>query len=281
MIDEELIRTSPFAARATDRIVFDKAEKNGRIKGKISSAFLKEPQLLVIEALRRYTFLNAHMLAQILERDIGYPKESMKQLLSRMTKARYVTRFRIAYTDALNVEHRSSYIYTLADNLFNNGKVELQSSTAQSYLAFNQFHIAVTQKYRNVMYGFYCKGSDTIDGAVSFTSEGKRVTINVLTMRKGMTGQSITDKFTEAMTEDSRNATLLVLCESELHALEIDRYYKQQEGMGDKRVFYMCDSATAGESMPFENVVRVKAEQEYEIVTIPVDDVVNMAGEEE
>lgn len=266
-------RTTPFASRETDQIIYDRAERRGGLKAKITKQFLKEPELLVIEALRRYTFLNANMIGIILERDIGYPKTAVKQILARMTKGRFITRFRIAYTDTFEKEHRSSYIYTLADNIFNDGNIELLSRTAYSYLAFNQFHIAVNQKYHGIMSGYYCKGNDTIDGSVSFTSEGKRVTLNVITIRKGVGAeQHAIDVLRNSVKGDRVKGTLLILCESELHALEIDRYRKMINDLNNVHVFYMCDHATAGESMPFENVVRVKSEKVYEIVTIPVDD---------
>lgn len=276
-------RTTPFASRDTDQIVYDKAERRGGLKAKITKQFLKEPELLVIESLQRYTFLNANMIGIILERDIGYPKASIKQILSRMTKGRMITRFRITYTDAFDKEHRSSFIYTLGDNIFNKGNIELLSRTAYSYLAFNQFHIAVNQKYRSNMTGYYCKGRDTIDGSVSFTSEGKRVTLNVVTIRKGIEAAMHTnDVLRNAVKGDRVKGTLLILCESELHALEIERYRKIIDEQKEIRVFYMCDHATAGESMPFENVVRIKNEKEYEIVTIPVDDItIAIKGETE
>lgn len=267
-----LIRTTPFASRSTDYIVYDRADRKGGLKVKITKQFLKEPELLVIEALRRYTFLNANMIGSILERDIGYPRASIKQLLAKTTKGRVTTRFRIAYIDTFGTEHRSSYIYTLANNIFNDGNIELLSRTAYSYLAFNQFHIAVNQKYHGIMSGYYCKGSDTIDGSVSFTSEGKRVTLNVVTIRKGVEAvRYTTDILRDSVKGNRIKGTLLVLCESELHALEIDRYRKLIDDLKEIRVYYMCDHATAGDSMPFDNVIRVKSEKEYEIVTIPVD----------
>ncbi len=267
-------KTTPFASRDTDRIVYDRAERRGGLKAKITKQFLKEPELLIIESLQRYTFLNAAMIGTILERDIGYPKASVKQILSRMTKGRVITRFRVAYTDAFEKEHRSSYIYTLADNIFNDGNIELLSRTAYSYLAFNQFHIAVNQKYHGIMTGYYCKDSDAIDGSVSFTSEGKRVTLNVITIRKGIeAGMHASEVLRNSVKGDRVKGTLLILCESELHALEIERYRKMIDELEEIRVFYMCDHATTGQSMPFDNVVRVKNEREYEIVTIPVDDI--------
>ncbi len=273
MDETSVTKTTPFASRETDRVVFDRAEQKGGIKAKITKRFLKEPELLVIDSLRRYTFLNANMIGLLLTRDIGYPKDATKQLLSRMTKGRFVTRFRIAYTDTYGKEHRSSYIYTLADNIFNDSTIPLLGREAYSYLAFNQFHIAVTQKYHGIMNGYYAKGRDTIDGAVSFLSEGKRVTLNVVTVRKGVnSGDHATEVLRNSVKGDRVRGTLLVLCESELHALEIDRYRKNIDGLSDIRVFYMCDHATAGNSFPFDNVVRVTGDNEYEICSIPVDD---------
>lgn len=267
-------KTTPFACRETDQIVYDRAERKGGLKAKITKGFLKEPELLVIQSLTKYTFLNANMLSIILERDIGYPKASMKQLLSRMTKGRYITRFRVSYKDSFDKEHRSSYIYTLADNIFNNGNIELLSRTAYSYLAFNQFNLAVTQRYHSIMSGFYFKGEGAIDGAVSFTSEGKNVSMNIITARKGAAAQTWTQDILQKYAEEEHNiGTLLILCESELHALEIDQVVKSIDGLNDTRVFYMCDYATAGQNTPFDNVIRIKGNNEYEIVTIPVDDI--------
>lgn len=268
------VKTTPFASRETDRIVYDRTEQKSSIKEKISRRFLKEPEVLVLEALRRYKFLNACLLGSILVRDIGYPRDSVKQLLNRLTKGRFITRFRVAYTDAFHKEHRSSYIYTLADSIFRDGEVEMLSRTAFSYLAFNQFHIAVTRKYHGVINSYYSKGRDTVDGAVSFTSEGKRVTINVVTIRRGAeSGAYATEILRDSVKGDRVRGTLLVLCESELHALEIERYRKHIEGVREICTFYLCDHATAGDGFLFDHVIRVMdGGHEYEVCSIPVDD---------
>lgn len=275
MDETTLVRTTPFACRETDRIVYDKAEQKSGVKAKIGTKFLKEPELYVIDILRRYSFLNAHMISQLLSRDIGYPKDAVKKLLSRMTKGKYVTRFRVAYIDAHNTEHRSSYIYTLADNIFNDGSVEILSRTAFSFLAFNQFHIAITQNYPGKVSIYYSKGRDTVDGSMSFTSEGKRVTINIVTVRKGPdSGTHAVEVLKKAVQGERVKGTLLILCESEFHALEIEQYRQSIDEVKDLQTFYLCDLATTGTTLPLENVVRIREGlKDYEICLLPVDDI--------
>lgn len=277
-MEEEVKKTSPFACRANDTIVSEKTKTASIGLGKY---FLRQQDAAALDAMRRYTFLNAHMVSLVLARDLGFPKSAVKDLLARLTKNKLLARFRVHYTDAFGKEHMSSYVYCINDSTIKPDNIELNSRTAYSYLAFNQFHLAMSQIYQPALRNLvYMKGtSSEIDGVVSFTSQTKNVSLSVITIRNYQKG--VTEKL-QAVCNDPKHNNIIILCESELHALDIEKIRKQLDNAENQTVFYMTDYTTAKEEFPLQHLIRVlPGGREYEIVSIPVDGTTNLVTQKD
>lgn len=264
---EELVeekKASPFICRPGDKVIYEK----NKMSGKVGQYFVKQRDVMAVDALRQYTYLNAHMIGLILYRNLNFPTKAVKELLAKLTKNNLVSRLRIQYTDAFGKEHMSSYIYQVQDKTLKpmQKNAAPDSNTIYSYLAYNQFHIAISQTYQTRNF-VYSKGIGPVDGTLAITSQTKNATFSIVTARSN--DEDLWTRLKEVNASEGKN--IIILCENELHALNIEYIRSSMEGAEEKSVFYLTDFATTNE-FPLQNLIHVLPGcKEYEIVSIPVD----------
>lgn len=269
--EEQLKKATPFACHEDDIVIYDKQKK----KPKISIApqkKMKEPESIVVNYLKNYHFLNAKMIRDILSRNIGYPPDAVKDLLAEMTKEGLVTRCRISYRDVYDKEHRSPYIYMSFTE-----KSESSSYEICSYLAFNQCYFSFTRVYANELKAMgYGKGRDKCDGKITFSSNNANVSMVFVTSRRGKEWQEKTyQSLHDAISGTNPTKTIMVVCESEIHALEIEKMRTSYPEFNSFCFYYICDFTFVDtSSMILQSVIKVlPSKNEYEICTIPIDSI--------
>lgn len=268
--EKEQERVTPFSCHENDRIVFDKRKME--VKSMVKRLKVRQQDEIVIEALRKYTYLNAYMLGNILEWQMNFPRSAVKDLLSHLVSGKMISRFRIAYNDSRGIEHRSSFVYMLKSEALTAKRTELNSREVYSYLAFNQFFASVTKKYSNAFRSAaYWKGRNETDGKLVFRSGQKLASMQLVTMRKQPEHET-KEKFLEISEGMEKQENLLIICESEPHAVELEKIRKQIKGLAQANTFYITDHVTAFSDEPFCNLLHFGPDSSmYEIVSIPID----------
>jgi len=300
---ENIIKPSPFLYHGNDEIVYEPM-KNSKVK---SLRSLFEQRMLlkadgrILYYIDKYAYLNAYLIRSLLSLETECSPEFCKNRLNHLVKLGLLTRFRTMHSDSFGKKRGSVYFYQFTEkgrSLFAKTNV----ATSKEYedvsdagdvlrrVAYNQLHIMLYIVYGpNCVNQLYHYGKTYYDGHVRFTSNGKEVSFHILTLRANCT-ENWKELFNARLFESQRQKlppkSFLVLCETELQALEAEKYRKCIAELTGLNICYLCDYSTNSVEGVFSKLILVKPENnysEYDICNIPIDGqrtVMNIAEEE-
>lgn len=282
-------KQTPFACHKDDITRYDAVKPNTTVQN-IRSLFerrmLSDKDTQLLDAFRKYTYLNSYLVLKIMEQTMLCNSNYVKNMLQKLLRCGLITRFRVHHTDSYGKQHASSYIYCFSERgrkLFGIKNMEQEipprSKTVYSYLAFNQFYLAMIRNYAASLNNYvYCIGHPAYDGKVQLSSSGIKITMHIMVIRQA-------EGWKENMISRLRwqkNSTachmILILCETELQALEAENLRKKEKELESYTVCYLCDQATKSETYIFDHLIRVDSEKgkNYEICSIPVDNTLKL-----
>jgi len=156
-------------------------------------------------------------------------------------------------------------------------------------VAYNQLHIMLHIIYGPSINQLYHYGKTYYDGQIHFTSNGKKASFHILALRANCTEnwkELYNARLFESQKQKLPPKSFMVLCETELQALEAERYRKCAAELTQLNVCYLCDHASNSSEGAFSKLIVVKPENnysEYDICSIPIDGqrtILNIAEEE-
>lgn len=270
---EEERRQTPFACHKGDFARYDMPKPAGKvtsIRGIFERRLLKDGEIAVMEALRDYTYLNAHMACRILGQQMECKPEYIKKVLAKLVGIGLLARFRFIYRDKDGKEHASVYIYSFSEKgrkLYSVGEKTARQPTSKevfSMLAFNQFYIALKAAYHTALiHSVYCYGRAQFDGRFLFANAGKRFAVNVMAIRQN---EGWEEGFVARLRWQERAEKchmILVLCETELQALAAEQRRMSVEELKGYNINYLCDYASSSGDGPLSQVMRISPENAY------------------
>jgi len=291
MAEKIIIKPSPFAYHGNDEIAYEPV-KNSKIKS--LRALFEQRMLLnadgrILYYIDAYTYLNAFLIRSLLSLEMECSPEFCKNRLNHLVKIGLLTRFRIMHTDSFGKRRGSVYFYQFTEkgrslfskNNTSKGKDEKETYDAGEILrqmAYNQLHIMLY-----IVYGpkcinqLYHYGKTYYDGHVHFTSNGNDVSFHIMTLKPECV-ENWKEQYNARLFESQKQKippkAFIVLCETELQALEAEKYRKCTAELSRLNICYLCDHATNSTDGAFSKLIQVKSENnytEYDICSIPID----------
>lgn len=301
MTEKIIVKPSPFTYHGNDEIVYEPV-KNSKIKS--LRALFEQRMLLnadgrIMYYIDKYTYLNAFLIRNLLTLEMECTQEFCKNRLNHLVKLGLITRFRSIHTDTFGKKHGSVYFYHFTQK----GRALFAKTNAVKskeideipdigdvlrQIAYNQLHIMLHVVYGPSVNQLYHYGKTYYDGQVNLTSSGKKASFCIITLRAECTEnwkEQYNARLLESQNQKMPPKAFIVLCETELQALEAERYRKCSAELAQLSICYLCDHATNSIDGVFSKMILVKPENnysEYDICSIPIDGqrtVINIAEE--
>lgn len=282
------IKPSPFAFHGNDQVIYEQAAqtKLSSIRNLFEQRMLTNADGRILYYIDKYTYLNAYLIRSLLAKEMECQPSFCRDRLSHLYKIGLLCRFRIEHKDAFGKAHRTPYFYAFSQrgrSLYT--KAEEKKSSQERIpeageilrqVAYNQLHIMLDLIYGpNCLNQIYRYGSSVYDGQVSFSSLGKKITFNILTLRTNESWKTdFAEKLKKSQTQKVPCSNFLVLCENELQALEIEKYRRTIAEIATLNICYLSDYATNQEDGIFSHLMIIKPEKNYssyDICSVPID----------
>ena len=273
---------SPFCFYEGMEISFDnRAGGSGHsLLSLIERKLLSPYETTIIELLVKYGILNAYLLKRALSGlydALTFNTSFCSKQLKKLQEYGFVVRFRLSRKDALGVPHFSTPFYALSEkgrSIFGKNAIPLSYNIIDilARMACNQFFITVGcgcagYVVKNSFYGF----SGASDGYVQMVCGDKVASFNIISVRNHRDASSEFVKRLKATANSVdrfiASGCYIVLVESELQALELERYRCSVADVASFEVLYLCDHASFTEEI-FTNLISVIPEGDYSSYTV-------------
>lgn len=289
LFENDSVKQSPFAYHENSTIRYDiiKPTKGIQsIRNLFERRLINDKDAAILECISTYGYLNAHLIRNILSQQMECNETFCKEHLAKLVKCDLLVRMRIVYKDIYARTHESPYFYSLSERgrkLFGSKNEGAETHSALDILktmAFNQFYIKIKNCYKSTMINAaYCMKNSALpyDGRLFFDSRGKKISMNVITIRQqeGWQKEYLDKLRTQKLRSGTGCSAILVLCETELQALEAEKSRKSVKELAEEEVCYMCDHSTFSDKPALEQLIKVRPENNYsayDICEIMVDD---------
>lgn len=288
MTEKIIVKPSPFAYHGDDEIKYDvmTAKKPISIRNMFERRMLLDADAKILHFIERYQYLNAYLIRNLLAAEMQCTPVFCRERLNHLVKIGLLSRFRIIHNDKFGKKHASSYFYSFSEKgrglYLKEGRKKEQAADIPEagevlrHAAFNQLYIML-----HLIYGpgcvnqVYRYGNKAYDGKVQFASMGKNTSFHILSLR---TKEGWKENYVERLMESQRQklpcTSFIVLCETELQALEAERYRKTVPEVTQIGICYLCDHATNSPDGIFSHLIMVNPENNYSsynICSVPID----------
>ena len=290
MSEKIIIKPSPFAYHGNDEIIYEpiKNAKVNSLRALFEQRMLLNADGRILYYIDTYTYLNAFLIRSLLSLEMECTPEFCKNRLNHLVKLGLLTRFRTVHTDGFKKKHGSVYFYQFTqkgrslfakNNAAKTKEIEETPNAADvlRQIAFNQLYIMLHVIYGPSVNKLYHYGKTYYDGQVQFTSNGKKATFYVITLRANCIEdwkEQYNARLFESQKQKISPKSFIVLCETELQALEAERYRKCVADLTHLNICYLCDHASNSSDGAFSKLIVVKPENnytEYDICSVPID----------
>lgn len=287
MEEKLIIKPSPFAYHGNEKIKYDvvSISKTVSIRNMFERRMLLDIDGKILHFIERYTYLNAYLIRNLLAAEMECKPSFCRERLNHLVKLGLLSRFRITHEDRFGKTHASSYFYSfsekgrglyLKENHKGSEDIVPEPGEILRHAAFNQLYIMLHLVYGpNCVNQVYRYGNNAYDGQVQFTSLGKSASFHIMSLRTNENWKELyVSRLLESLKQRIPCKSFIVLCETELQALEAEKYRKTVAEVSKQNICYLCDHSTNSADGIFSHLIMVKPENNYssyDICSIPID----------
>ena len=286
MTEKIIVKPSPFAHHGDEVIKYDVVQKSKTlsIRNMFERRLLLDVDGKIMYYIDKYTYLNAYLIRNLLASEMECKPEFCRERLNHLVKLGLLSRFRITHGDKFGKTHASSYFYSFSEkgrSLYRKEKKRADAELPDAgdvlrQVAFNQLYIMLYLIYGpSCVNQVYRYGNKAYDGQVQFSSMGRNTSFHIMSLR---TNEQWKETYVSRLLEGQKQKipckAYIVLCETELQALEAERYRKSVADVSKLNICYLCDHATNSPDGIFSHLIMVKPENNYssyDICSIPID----------
>lgn len=260
------------------------------IKKLFAEHWITENDTAILIKLTEYEYLNAFLLYQTLKAQFPELKQNyVTNRLKQMEGRGLVKRFQFIYGD--EVKHSTPFVYMPTSrvyDIFSMKKAADVEGCTMDYimrrLSFNQHDIMLHKQMGSALTYTSKHFNEASDAIYRFCSNNAPVTLHTLSIRTTPEWEnqfvSRLKRFNEYIRTHSVGYTaIVVICETEMQALEAERKRKKDEDVNQLSILYVTDLAAVTEGFLYGKLIRVLPQNDYssyDIIRLPIDGAVFM-----